>query len=182
MHIGARIREIRKRKKLTISQVAEGTGLSKGFLSNVENDKTSPSVDTLHTIAKFLRVPLSYLFLEEHERMRIVRKEERQITTFGKNQIKVELLASYDGLRMMIGELPPGVSTGDEAHAHQGKECHVVLKGKILAQQGEDTCILEEGDSFSWNACVPHRVTNISDETARVLITVYTENDPKNNF
>ncbi|RAL21406.1 helix-turn-helix domain-containing protein [Thermoflavimicrobium daqui] len=174
MDIGANIREIRKQKKLTITQIADGTGLSKGFLSNVENNKTSPSVETLNSIAKFLNVPLPYLFLEKNERMKVVRKQEREITTFGKYQSKVELLASYEGLRMMIAELPPGMSTGDDAHAHQGKECHVILQGKILAQQGEDMVILEEGDSFSWCASVPHYVKNIGDQTAQVLIAVYT--------
>ncbi|MNL66752.1 Cupin domain protein [compost metagenome] len=50
-----------------------------------------------------------------------------------------------------------------------------MLKGRILAEQGEDSAILEEGDSFSWNASVPHKVTNIGDQSALVLISVYKE-------
>ncbi|MNI91199.1 Cupin domain protein [compost metagenome] len=50
-----------------------------------------------------------------------------------------------------------------------------MLKGRILAEQGEDRYELTEGDSFSWHACTPHRVTNIGDEPALVLIAVYTD-------
>ncbi len=61
MDIGSKIRSIRKRKQITIAQMCEATGLSKGFVSNVENNNTSPSIHTLQTIASFLEVPLPYL-------------------------------------------------------------------------------------------------------------------------
>ena len=41
------------------------------------------------------------------------------------------------------------------------EECHLVLRGKLEVQHGEDIAPVEEGDSFSWNACVPHIVRNI---------------------
>ena len=179
MDIGSKIRTIRNRKKITIAQMCEGTGLSKGFISNVENNHTSPSISTLQTIAKFLEVPLPYLLLEKQQRMRVVKKNERTYSTH--NQLKVEHIASKDGLRMMMVEFPPGSSMG-EANAHEGKENHLVLEGKVLAQQGEDSVIAEEGDSFSWNACVPHFVKNIGDEKAVVLISIYSEAKLEDHF
>ncbi len=65
MNIGSAIREIRQRRGITIAQICEGTGLSKGFMSQVENNKTSPSISTLETISNFLNVPLPYLLLEQ---------------------------------------------------------------------------------------------------------------------
>jgi transcriptional regulator with XRE-family HTH domain len=177
MDIGSTIRAIRKRKKLTIPQLCEGTGLSKGFISNVENNKTSPSIATLESIASFLKVPLPYLLLQKEQRMHVVRQEERQHTTTGKEKLKVEHLSTQGSLRMMIVEFPPGATTGDNPHAHEGEECHFVLNGTILAEQGEDTAVLEEGDSFSWNASVPHKVTNTGAQPALVLIAVYREMD-----
>jgi len=84
MDIGSTIRAIRNRKKITIPQLCEGTGLSKGFISNVENNKTSPSIATLDSIATFLKVPLPYLLLRKEQRMRIIRHDERKQTTTGK--------------------------------------------------------------------------------------------------
>jgi transcriptional regulator with XRE-family HTH domain len=175
MNLGENIRAIRNRKGITIAELCEGTGLSKGFVSQIENGKTSPSIATLQSIAEFLRVPLPYLLLESEKKMKVVRKVERHMQYFGENHMEIEMLTplQLEGLRMMIAHLPPGAATGDAAHSHEGEECHLVLEGKILAQQGEDEAILEAGDSFSWKACVPHRVVNIGDTPAKVLIAVY---------
>lgn len=153
--------------------MCEGTGLSKGFISNVENNNTSPSINTLQTIASFLEVPLPYLLLEKNQHMRVVRKDARMTSSF--NDLQIEHISSMGGLKIRSVEFPPGASIGD-AHAHEGEECHLVLEGKVLAEQGEDSIILEEGDSFSWNASVPHTVTNIGDGKSVVLIAVYSDN------
>ncbi|WP_075619645.1 helix-turn-helix domain-containing protein [Paenisporosarcina indica] len=174
MEIGSKIRSIRNRKKITIAQMCEGTGLSKGFISNVENNNTSPSINTLQTISIFLGVPLPYLLLEKKQHMRVVKKNERTNSTF--NNLKIEHLASKGGLRMMLVEFPPGASMG-EVNAHEGEESHLVLEGKILAEQGEDSMIIEEGDSFSWNASVPHFVKNIGDDKAVVLVSIHSDTE-----
>lgn len=177
MDIGSTIRAIRKRKNITIAQICETTGLSQGFMSQVETNKTSPSISTLESIALALKVPLAYLLLKKEERMRIVRKDERTVTTSGSAQLKVEHLSSTQNVRIVIVELPPGTATGETPHAHEGEEVHLVLKGRIYAEQGEDGAEFSEGDSFSWNACTPHYVKNIGEETAIVLIASYTENE-----
>jgi transcriptional regulator with XRE-family HTH domain len=175
MDIGSTIREIRKRKKITITQICDYTGLSKGFMSNIENNKTAPSISTLETIANSLNVPLAYLLLEKEKRVHVVRKGERKISYFGKDQIKVEHLTDNTPLQLSIIEVPPGYSSLDTPHAHQGVECHLVLKGQVFVKQGEDELLLEEGDTFYWNACVPHAVQNLSNETALLLVSVYNE-------
>ncbi|WP_042457202.1 helix-turn-helix domain-containing protein [Neobacillus dielmonensis] len=174
MDIGSKIRSIRNRKKLTIAQMCEKTGLSKGFISNIENNNTSPSISTLQTIAAVLKVPLPYLLLEKDEHMTVKRKNEREVSTFKESNLKVEHLASRGGLSVRLVEFPPGASTGGK-NAHEGEECHVVIKGKILAEQGEDSYTLEEGDTFSWCASVPHYVKNIGVDVAKVLIAVFSE-------
>lgn len=159
--------------------MCEATGLSKGFISNVENNHTSPSINTLQTISNFLEVPLPYLLLEKEEHMRVVKKNERSYSTH--DSLKVEHIASFRGLRMMMVEFAPGESMG-KANAHEGKESHLILKGKVLAEQGEDSFILEEGDSFSWDACVPHFVENIGEEKAVILIAVHSEEELEDLF
>ncbi|MDX5476639.1 MAG: cupin domain-containing protein [Bacillaceae bacterium] len=179
MDIGTKIRAIRNRKKITIAQMCEATGLSKGFISNVENNNTSPSISTLNTIATFLGVPLPYLLLEKKQHMKVVREGDRKTSSF--NGLNVEHLSSKGGLKMMIVQLPPGASIG-EPHAHEGEECHLVLEGKILAEQGEDSEIVQKGDSFSWNASIPHFVKNIGDENAVILISIYSDTELNDVF
>ncbi|QHW31783.1 helix-turn-helix domain-containing protein [Paenibacillus rhizovicinus] len=182
MDIGSTIRAIRKRKDITIAQICEDTGLSQGFMSQVETNKTSPSIATLENIANALKVPLAYLLLRKEERMQIVRKTDRKVTTSGPERLKVEHLSAAKNMRMMLVELPPGASTGDEPHAHEGEEVHMVIKGRIYAEQGEDAAEFGEGDSFSWNACTPHLVRNIGEEDAIVLISVYTESERAESY
>lgn len=177
MDIGSTIRAIRKRKNITIAQICEETDLSQGFMSQVETNKTSRSISTLENIAQALKVPLAYLLLKKEDRMNIVRKDERNITTSGSDKLKVQHLSSTKNVRMVVVEFPPGTSTGIQPHAHEGEEVHVVIKGRIYAEQGEDAAEFGEGDSFSWNAYIPHLVKNIGDDTAIVLISVYTENE-----
>lgn len=177
MDIGSTIRAIRKRKNMTIAKLCKETGLSQGFMSQVETNKTSPSISTLENIADALNVPLAYFLLKKEERMKVVRKAERRVTTSGKDLLKVEHLSASKNVKMRIVTLPPGTATGPEPRAHEGQEVHLVIKGTIYAEQGEDAFILNEGDSFSWNACTPHLVKNMTDETAIVLISVYTETD-----
>lgn len=177
MDIGSSIRTVRKRKGITLAQICAATGLSQGFLSQVETNKTSPSIATLDSIAQALQVPLAYLLLKKEERMSIVRHTDRKITTSGPEQLKVEHLSSTAHLRSMLVELPAGASTGEDLHAHEGEEIHLILKGKLFVQQGEDSAELTEGDSFSWNACVPHSVRNTGEEPALVLIAVQKDLD-----
>lgn len=175
MDLGASIKAIRKRKGLTIPQLAEGTGLSKGFISNVENNKTSPSIATLETIATYLKVPVTYFLLGQEERMTVVRKEDRKKKTFGKSQIVLEYLTTSGPLRVLIAETEPGQVAEEMPHAHEGYECHLVLKGTYVAEHGPDSVIVEEGDAFSWNASVPHYVKNIGEDKGILLIASYRE-------
>jgi len=174
MEIGATIRTIRKKKGITIGQLCEATGLSQGFLSLVENNKTSPSLNTLDSIAGALEVPLSFLLLKQEERMKVTRKDGRTFSLY-KDQLKVEHLGEEGGLRLLLIEIPPGPPANLDTNVHEGVECHLVLKGKLLAKQGEDEYTVEEGDSFSWQSFVPHYVANIGEEAALVLIASYNE-------
>jgi transcriptional regulator with XRE-family HTH domain len=177
MDIGSAIRAIRKRKNITIPQLCDGTGLSKGFISNVENNKTSPSIATLNTIAQFFNVPLAYFLLEQENRMRVVRQSDRgkRNVPVGEHLVRMEEVSSLGGLTLIISTMPSGASSGEKPHAHEGIESHIVLKGKALAVQGDVEEILHEGDSFSWKSCGPHLVTNIGDEDLVLLIARYTE-------
>ncbi|MCP8969412.1 helix-turn-helix domain-containing protein [Ectobacillus ponti] len=176
MDVGATIREVRLRKGFTLAQICEGTGLSKGFMSQVENNKTSPSISTLDLIAKFLNVPLPYFLLEKKDRLSIVKKEERQHSMYGRDQLKIEHVAEQGGLRLSLVEIPPGFPRENRENVHEGEECHLVLRGTLEVRHGDDIAIVSEGDSFSWNASVPHLVRNIGEEPVLLLISSHAEN------
>lgn len=176
MLIGERIKSLRTGRGMTVAALAEQSGLSKGLVSQLENDKTSPSLATLERLAEGLGVPVAYLVLRPEEGINVVRAAERRAYQFGPDAIKVEVLASCAArsLKAVLVEFPPGSSTGSEAHAHGGEEFHLVLEGRIQAIQGEQSVVLEPGDTFHWKGCLPHRVVNVGECKAVVLAVTST--------
>jgi transcriptional regulator with XRE-family HTH domain len=171
MQVGDRIKAVRNSIGLSVGALAERSGLSKALISQIENGKTSPSLSTLDRLADSLGVPAAYLLIKPDERIQVVRSGERLVYRFGIDQINVEVLSGRTArhLKAILVGFPPGTSTGNEAHAHGGEEFHFVLEGRILAIQGDEEVELEAGDAFHWKGCIPHRVINRGEATARVL-------------
>ncbi len=168
--VGAQIRRRRRERALTLKQVGELTGLNVGYLSQVENDKASPSLETLAALADALDVPIAWFLLDATARPRLVRASERP---------RRELL---DGLGVMTqvdgglareiaifeGEMPVGRRTG--FHAHAGDEHHVVLAGKVRFTQGDAFVEAGAGDYVLLDGTLPHDAESIGDEPARLLL------------
>lgn len=170
MSLGTRIRVTRNQKGITLQEIADRTGLSKGFICQLENDKSSPSLHALEKIAGALNVPMAYLFLTPEEQIHVVRAGERQECQYGPDHLRVQLLsANRRVLKMIVVEFPPNTATGGDSHAHDGEECHYVLEGTIRASQGDQQVVLTVGDSFHWNGFLPHRIENLGTSLARVL-------------
>lgn len=171
MTLGERIRSIRLSAGLSTGQLAERTGLSKGLISQVETNKTSPSITTLEKMAEGLGVPAAYLLLKADQCIQVIRPAERLLYRFGPDQLKVEVLSGRGNWRLkaVLVEMPPGTSTGSDLHAHSGEEFHLLLEGRVEATQGGKTIVLEAGDALHWNGFIPHRVVNIGPGTAKAL-------------
>lgn len=170
MSLGNRIRQTRTQKGITLQELAERSGLSKGFICQLENDKASPSLQALDKLSAGLGVPIAFLFISQEERAHVVRANERQGYSVGSEGLSVQFLSARGrGLKMMMMELAPGAATGGENHAHEGEECHLVLQGTVRYLQGNEEVVLSEGDSLHWIGYIPHRVENCGSVPARVL-------------
>jgi len=174
MQIGRKIRDLRLRRALTVQKLAEASGLSKGFISQVENNRTSPSLATLHDLARALDTSVAYLVVEEEQVPYVVRAGERPLVRVGGNTTRVELLSASPkrNLEMLIAELPPGLTAGEKRHYHHGEECLLCLEGTVRVTCGQHVLLLERGDSCHYDGRVPHAVENAGTVTARVLITM----------
>lgn len=170
MSLGSRIRSTRNQKNITLQEIADRTGLSKGFICQLENDKSSPSLQALEKIAAALGIPMAFLFLTEEHQIHVVRAAERQECHYGPDNLRIQMLsANRRALKMVLVEFPPGGTTGGDSHVHDGEECHYVLEGTIRATQGEQQVVLTAGDSLHWNGFIPHRLENVGETAARVL-------------
>ena len=155
---------------MTLAQVSEATGLNVGYLSLVENDKASPSLETLSALAEALDVPIAWFLLEQSLAPRIVRAGERPKRRMPRGQ---GAMTQVDGgiardLAIFEGTMPPGHQTG--FHAHPGDEHHVILSGRVRITQGESVVEAGPGDYVLLDGTLPHDAVTLGDEPARLLI------------
>jgi len=176
MDIGGRIKATRISKSLTLEELSDKTGLSKSFLSNVENNRTSPSISSIEKIAHSLEIPISFLFMQQNFFPRIVKRGQRDRASFGEDDRVVEWISTmpFSKIEMLLLEIPVREDDSQEAplHTHRGEECHLVLQGRLKGTYGSQTFLLEEGDSFHWDGSVPHKVDNIGDTPAKLIIAL----------
>lgn len=171
MSLGGRIRQTRNHKAITLQELSDRSGLSKGFICQLENDKATPSLQALEKLSTGLGIPVAYLFLKPEEKLYVVRESEQSANSFLSEGVQMQLLSAKGRqLRMMVMELPPGaVLHGTEGHAHEGEECHMILQGTVKYHQGEQTAVLRQGDSVHFNGYIHHRVENFGHSLARIL-------------
>lgn len=174
MLLGRKIRDLRLRRGLTVQQLATASRLSKGFISQVENGRTSPSLATLRDLAGALSTSVAYLVVEEEQVPHVVRAVDRPRVHVGGNTSKVELLSAQPkrNLELLMAELPPGMSAGDKRHYHHGEECLLCIEGRISVACGDHRLVLETGDSCHYDGRVPHAIENCGPGIARVLIAM----------
>jgi len=170
--VGERLREIRGRRRLTLREVAERAGLSESFLSQVERGRASASIASLRRIADGLGISISDLFQPEGPPgTSVLRREQRQTLAFGVLGRKMLLTPRpLRHLEVFAGELDPGGSTGDEQYAHgDSEELFVVLRGRVRLELGDETHVLDAGDSIRYWSSTPHRASNAGAELAEVM-------------
>jgi transcriptional regulator with XRE-family HTH domain len=169
--VGARVRSLRRERGLTIEQLAAATGLTKGFISQLERDRTAPSLSSIARICDALGVPLSHIFEREPAPALVRRSERARIN--GSPASANHLLSSRDEARFQAieSEIAPGASAGDELSSLPGEmEFVYVLAGTLELQVGDETHVLREGDAFTYPLAKPHTWRNgSSTENARVL-------------
>ncbi len=174
--LGSKMRELRKTLGFSLADLAEKTGLSVGYLSQVERDKSNPSVKTLHDISRALGVNITWFFAGEKETQArentgpVVRVGDRKKIRYGID-ICDELLSPKrnEKLELIWSEFEPGSTSGHDPYSHEGEEAGVVLSGVLDLTIGEETYRLEAGDSFGFQSTSPHRYENPGTTTTVVV-------------
>jgi transcriptional regulator with XRE-family HTH domain len=178
--IGSNIRKFRKSKGLTLDELAGQSGISKGYLSKVENSDKSPPVSTLINIAKGLGVSISDLFGESQETksFSIVKKNERQVMARSGTILGYfyETLAhNYPHKKMEPYVLTIPNQKGKEVlFQHDGQEMLLMLEGKMNFKVGEKENLLEEGDCIYFDSGLAHGGTVIGEKEVKCLIVIFT--------
>ena len=168
--LGERLRLRRKELKLSMKEVAVSSGLSIGFISQVERGLTSPSLTSLTAIANFLRSDVTNFLSQPKSKSSITRNEERDVYTINKNGLQYERLSdSFPGhtLNSVIIHEMPGHKT--ESISHEGEEFFFILEGAITIYIDGVVNILEAGDSLHFDSSRSHSAWNHTNEVTSVL-------------
>jgi transcriptional regulator with XRE-family HTH domain len=167
--VGPQVKRWRTERSLTLAQVAERSGLNVGYLSQIENDKASPSLESLAAIGAALEVPVAWFLQDTSLPPRVIRAADRRRweAPGGGGVEEVDGGVSRELCIVQVTGLPGG-STG--LHAHPGDEHHIMLRGRMRLTQGDHVVELGPGDYLLWDATIPHDAESIGDEPPVVLI------------
>lgn len=179
VQIGARLRDLRAARELSLRQLAKLIGASPSLLSQIENGKVTPSVDTLYLLSGALVVPVAAFFSDEPTPVSIpsgtwvVRAPERQRITLEHGVSWENLLPREEsGLRFMQITYPAGAHSGEHMLRHPGRDLFVVLEGELTFRVGFSEHRLRAGDSIGFGDSPPHQLRNDGRDTARAIVCV----------
>lgn len=168
--LGRRLRELRQDRHLTMDQVAEFTGLSKGFLSRVERDLTSPSVSSLVTICQVLGVSPGHVL--DAPELSLIRLDQAPRVSLGGQGITEQLITppSQRNLQVIRAVIEPGGRGESELYT---VDCEVeslhVMQGPFTLRTPDGEMTLESGDTVTFPGTEPHSWSNPGDASAVVL-------------
>ncbi|MEP3296151.1 helix-turn-helix domain-containing protein [Tateyamaria sp.] len=162
--IGTRSREQRKLKSLTLSEVAERTGLSKGHLSRFERGEKTLSMASLLRLSEVLNVTVGALcdgpHSKETQSILICRKSERQTdqqvhSAEGLNFAMLNRGVQDANHQAMVIHIPPNSDLTEPAH-HAGRELLFLLSGALQIDVNGETAWLDSGDYVEFDGALPH--------------------------
>jgi len=175
--VAAIVRSLRQQQGLSLSALAEGSHLSSGYLSRVENNLASLTLQNLAQVAAALKVPVSAFFDAEASPRPLVvvragRGKLQRMT--GRKALRMELLAAEKRGKLMepmLVEFAPE-RTRQPLRAHPGEEFNLILSGTCRFFYGKEDLSLECGDSVYYDASVPHAVQADGGKPCRLFAAV----------
>jgi len=174
LKIGERLKRLRMINSLTQEELASRADLTKGYISQLENDATSPSIATLKDILDVFGVSMQEFFSEITDEDIVYGRESRVQPTDDDDKIKVELLVPGAQNREMdpvLVTLDPGGEM-DEQPFHEGEEFGFVLLGKIQLRLDDRLYTVKKDECFYFTSDKKHTVKNIGRGPARILWVV----------
>ncbi len=168
--IGSKLRDLRLKNGLTQEELADRAELSKGFISQLENDVTSPSIATLIDILTLLGSSLSEFFSGFDDKAQLVFTPEDYFEK-QTDEVTVKWIvptAQKNAMEPIITELEAGAAT-DADIPHEGEEFGYVLQGKIRVVVGDRSEVACAGDSFYFSSDKRHYIENAEDGVSKVL-------------
>jgi len=183
LHIGKKIRELRKKAGLVLQDISNQTGLSKPLLSQIEKEVISPPIATLLKISKALNVNIGFFFQDNdpEEKVVLVRKDESKVIDsryFGREEsgYYYEALAYKKPKKYMepfLVEFKRQNADKLTYFSHEGEEFIYLLEGTLEFRTENQQYVLHPGDSLYFESSIPHAYRALERRNAKALTVVY---------
>lgn len=184
LKLGEKVTSLRKKKGLSVPDLAQETGLSRVVISQIESDAISPTIAALLKIAKALGKELNYFFQESDENIKIevVRKDERKKVRRRRSSGAHTMSYSYQSLsyrkahkhiQPFLVEFDIDIDEEVELLTHEGEEFLFLLNGTLEMHTESEVITLKEGDSVYFDSSVPHGFAGRGNKKPGAVVSIY---------
>ncbi|MGL5541009.1 MAG: helix-turn-helix domain-containing protein [Erysipelotrichaceae bacterium] len=169
MEIGKAIKQLRIQNNLTLEELASRCELTKGFLSQVERDLTSPSISTLNDILEALGTSLANFFKEEKNEKSVFTEDDFFVDQREESTVHwIVPNAQKNQMEPIIVDIPP-MGESMEQEPHDGEEFGYILAGKIVIAFEDRELVVKKGETFYLRGGKAHKLLNRTNKQAKVL-------------
>jgi transcriptional regulator with XRE-family HTH domain len=174
MELGNRLRARRQELGLSLRELAERVGLTASFLSQIERDLASPSIESLSKISDALDVPVFHFLLEPDIKSPVVRRDERAKLRLPGSNLAYELMTPDLNRKMEVfmAEREPGEQKITIPLRQETEEFIYVLQGELEIQLAEEAYLLGPGDSVYFDGPLLRRLAARGDTTLRFITAI----------
>lgn len=172
--IGEKIARQRRERKFSIRDLANETGFSPEFLEDIEAEKVLPPVSALIRISKALSIDSGSLLSEEQQEISERRRERfiKRTQEYSYQVLTPGAESKY--MKAFLVTIDPMKDHKMVDYCHEGEEFIYVLNGKIEVLVGENSNILNKGQAIHFNSGIVHKLRNLSEERAKLIVVIYT--------
>jgi quercetin dioxygenase-like cupin family protein len=172
---GAKMKQLRLLRKVSFEQLANKTGFSQRYLKEIEEGMAIPPVSAVIQIAKALAIDAgSFLSAEEQQASERRRRESFYKRTQAYSYKTLTPEAETKHMKAFLVTIDPRQDHKMVDYKHEGEEFLYVLKGHVEVMVGENENLLKKGETLHFDSGITHKLRNVSDEEAKLLVVIYT--------
>lgn len=172
MNLGERLKISRIEKNISIRKLAENIGLSPSFISQIEQGKTSPSIENIKKIAHFLDISVNFLIDDRKSAVSFVKNTEQMIADSLSPQIKISMLSDLHtkkDMEPLIYEVNPGTDFHKDFTCMSTDNFIYMLDGELEFELNNNNYHLEKADSIYFRSNHKYGIKNLGNKDAKFL-------------
>jgi transcriptional regulator with XRE-family HTH domain len=175
--VGRNILRERKKKNMSLDELAKKSGVSKSMLSQIEQEKTNPTVITVFKISRALGINMQQLLeTSDSVHIEVIRSDDAPMLYSDDKSCIIKIntpLHMADNLELYHIIFKPFGKLVSKPHYPNAEEFLTVISGRLKVTAGNTSVVLNKGDTARYRADVDHKIENIEDDNAESYLTVY---------